>query len=233
MYVILVNNDDTMTTANKERIVQRSKLFKKMWFLAEQIYQGCDMTHSTVSLEYLTPISREYRHEFLTLSDEKYKGYLTYELPIDTAITKEAGSIELQLTFLYTDIDADGNKIQRVRKTAPAIRIEIVPISAWSDIIPDSALSALDQRILKMDAQLKAIQELNELNNETKADNIKYNSKENSLQLLSGDKEIGDRVVLKDNQGITEDGIPIVDFSSTSFTPDDDSNKEESNVVEF
>ena len=107
------------------------------------------MTNATIMLEYLLPVSRNYKTEYLALSDERYNNhYLQYKLPFDTKLTSEAGTIELQLTFVYTDIDANGNGIQKVRKTFPTT-IEITPISAWSDIIPDAALSSLDQRLIK------------------------------------------------------------------------------------
>ena len=78
VYVILVNDDNTMTTAQKQRIIQRSKLVDKMWFLVSPIYGEHDMTNSTVSLEYLSPVSKEYHNELLVLSAEKYKDYLKY-----------------------------------------------------------------------------------------------------------------------------------------------------------
>lgn len=233
MYVILVNDDNTLYASKKERIMQRSKLVDTLCFLVEQNYKEYDMTNSTVLLEYVLPISKKYCSEILVLSDDRYEEYLKYTLPFDTNITSEAGKVELQLTFICVDIDDDGNNIQRVRKTS-SICINIIPISAWSDIIPDSALSAIDQRIIKTDAQIKAINDMNDILSATKADNIKYNSNSNELQLLSGSKEIGDKVVLKTYTGTSDDGVPIVDFENEkkdddTETPSDD----ETDVIEF
>ena len=47
--------------------------------------------------------------------------------------------------------DADGNNIQQVRKTSPTT-IKILPISAWSDVIADSALGAIDQRLIQAES---------------------------------------------------------------------------------
>lgn len=233
MYVILVNDDNTLYASKKERIMQRSKLVDTLCFLVEQNYKEYDMTNSTVLLEYVLPISKKYCSEILVLSDDRYEEYLKYTLPFDTNITSEAGKVELQLTFICVDIDDDGNNIQRVRKTS-SICINIIPISAWSDIIPDSVLSAIDQRIIKTDAQIKAINDMNDILSATKADNIKYNSDSNELQLLSGFKEIGDKVVLKTYTGTSDDGVPIVDFGNEkkdddTETPSDD----ETDVIEF
>lgn len=231
-YIIIVEDDDSLYGSKKERIMQRSKCVDNLIFVVDPIYRKThDMTNATVMLEYLRPISRKYETEILVLSDERYNGFLQYKLPFDTRFTEEHGSLELQLTFVYTDLDENGNGIQRVRKTSPTT-IEIIPISAWSDIIPDSALSGLDQRLIVMNAQIRAMNEMNQIIADTKADNIQYNEDTNELQLLSGDKEIGNKVMLKTSDKSLEDGVPVVDFDTAS---DDDApvDEEDDNVVEF
>lgn len=233
MYVILVNDDDSLYGSKKERIMQRSKCVDNLVFVVSPIYRNTyDMTNATVMLEYLRPISRKYETEILTLSDERYNGFLQYKLPFDTNLTSEHGSLELQLTFVYTDLDADGNDIQRVRKTSSTV-IEILPISAWSDIIPDKALSGLDQRLIIMNAQIKALDEMNQIIADNKADNIRYNEETNELQLLSGEKEIGNKVTLKSADASLEDGMPVVDFNTVSSDNGSTGITEENNVVEF
>lgn len=232
MYYILVNDDDTLYGSKKERIMQRSKLMDKLCFVVSPLYRGVhDMTNATVVLEYVLPISREYHSVNLTLSDERYENcYLQYELPFDTNITSEAGSVEMQLTFAYVELDVNGNSIQRVRKTS-STTVDIIPITAWSDIIPDSALTALDQRIIKLDAQMRAIDEMNQYIADTKADNIKYDSEANELQLLSNGNEIGEKVKLDCKNRVDENGVPVVDFGDIQI--DEPEEPEEDNVVEF
>ena len=164
MYTILVTSNNELVTSVAERIMQRSKLVDNLHFLVEPSYKGLSMADFTATLEYILPVSREYRTETLVLSDELYKDRLEYKLPFDTALTREAGKIEVQLTFTCVELDEYGNDVQRVRKTSTTT-INIVPISAWADIIPDSALSALDQRLIKLDAQMKALSELGNGNN--------------------------------------------------------------------
>lgn len=212
IYIILVNEDNTLTASQKQRIIQRSKLVDDLCFLTAPTYNGHDLTDATVLLEYVKPVSREYKTETLVLSEERYDGYLKYILPVDTELTKEAGNIELQLSFIYVAMDADGNTEQRVRKTAPAIKVKIIPVEAWCDIVPDSALSAIDQRIIKVDAQLKALNDLNTVVLDSKADNITYNESENSLQLMSGKNVIGDKIILNNGASVDPDGFTIVDI---------------------
>lgn len=209
-YVILVNEDNTLTASKKERIMQRSKLFNNLWFLAEPTYNGYDMSACTVVMEYILPISKKYHSDILELSEEGYQEYLKYVVPIDSKLTVETGEVELQLTFIYSDLDENGESIQRVRKTSTA-KLNIIPISAWSDIIPDSALGALDQRIIKMDAQIKELLDLGDAYDAAKADNIAYDADKQTLQLLSGENKIGDEVSL--NVDGSADGTTAVDFS--------------------
>ena len=232
-YIIIVGDDNSLYGSQKEKIMQREKLFNKMWFLVAPHYNGYDMSQCTVTMRYLLPISREFVTETLILSEERYKDYLKYVLPIDTNLTKEYGDIQLNLTFTMLDVDGNNKIIQRVRKTDNHM-LHITQLPDWDSIIPDCALAALDQRILKMDAQMKYLNKMNQIVADSKADNIKYDENENSLQLLSGDKEIGNKVTLKVNEVSLEDGIPVVDFNSISegntSTEDTD---EDDNVVEF
>jgi hypothetical protein len=160
---------------------------------------------------------------------------LQYELPLDTKLSSEAGEIELQLTFVKTELDEHGNGVQRVRKTS-STTIEIIPITAWSDIIPDAALSSLDQRLLKLDSQMRGLNDyLNVIDNiktdGVLVDNLVYDDKSETLQLSSNGVGVGEKVSVRD---MLDDGTPVVDFNSDSGN---DSNKEDNtdndNVIEF
>ena len=237
-YTILVNNDNSLMTTRKERIMQRSKLVDDLCFLVPKLYNGLDMSEYTVNLEYLLPCSRKYCSEILRLSDDTYTNHLKYLLPFDTKFTAEAGTIEAQLTFLKVDLDEEGNDIQRVRKTTTC-KIVITPISAWSDIVPDSALTALDERIIKQDAQIRALAELAAAFEGEMVDNLAYDEIEETLQLTANGQGIGDKISIghvidKVIDDELEDGSPIVDLNSNSdSTSPDDSDEDNNNVIEF
>lgn len=218
MYTILVTNSNELVTTVKERIMQRSKLVDNLHFLVDPKYKDVDMTDFAVTLEYVLPVSREYKTENLVKADALYKEMLEYRLPFDTNLTKEAGKIEIQLTFTKASLDADGNAIQQVRKTSKAT-INIIPITAWSDIIADSALGALDQRLIMVDAMINAFDDMIQCIDNTKADNIIYNEDENYIQLTSNGSPIGDKIALKSvgtnvvSIQVNEDGELIVNYS--------------------
>ena len=167
MYTILVTDDNELRVTTKERIMQRSKMVDSFHFLVKPMYkESIDMSSFNVTMEYKLPVSNEYAVQditedlVLTVDEEgntvHYKDMLEYKLPFDTNLTAEAGEIEVQLTFTKSEMDAEGVVTQFVRKTSPC-KITIVPIAAWSNIIPDKALTALDQRILKIDEQIQAL----------------------------------------------------------------------------
>lgn len=235
-YIILVNEDDSLYGSHKERIMQRQKLVNDLIFVVDPIYNGIDMTSASVMLEYVLPVSREYKTILLTLSDERYNDcFLQYKLPFDTDLTSQAGELELQLTFAYVEMNENGVGIQRVRKTSSTI-IEIVPITAWSDIVPDSALSGLDQRLIKLDSQMRAMNDYMSVLDNNKVDNLVYNSIDETLQLSSKGVGVGDKVSVRD---MMDDGIPVVDLDSNSGSGSNTEDGDgcncgcEDNIVEF
>lgn len=195
MYTILVNESNELITSVRERIMQRSKLVDSLHFLVDPVYKEVDMSGFTVTMEYVLPISRDYKTENLVKSEALYKGKLEYKLPFDTCLTKEHGKLEVKLTFTKVEMTPDGDTIQYVRKTSPTT-ITIVPVSAWSDVIADSALTALDQRLIQVDAMLNAVNEMNMYLEDNKADNIIFDETGKYLQLTSCGRPIGDKITI-------------------------------------
>lgn len=198
MYTILVQKDNSLHTSVKERIMQRSKMVDTLHFLVEPTYkEEHDMSTFNATLKYKLPISNEPCSENLVLSDELYKDHLEYKLPFDTNLTKEAGEIEVMITFTKADLDEEGNGIQYVRTTSTTT-ITIVPIAAWTNITTDSALNAVDQRLLEVDAMIKALSETGDLYSSTKADNLVLDGETQEIYLTANGEQIGDRVKLSD-----------------------------------
>jgi len=214
MYTILITDDNVMNTTVRERIMERSNLVDKLHFLTKQLYKDeIDMSDFTVNLEYLLPISKKYKSEVLSLSEALYnEEYLEYKLPINTEFTSEVGDVELQITFIKADMDADGNSIQYVRKTSPT-KIKILPIAKWSDIIPDEALNAVDQKLLEVDARINQLIETEEAINKSIPDDLAL-SEDNLLQLSIKGEVTGDGVqiyVPDDDEDSVSDGVINLD----------------------
>lgn len=220
MYTILITADNEMIASTPERIMQRSKLVDTLRFLTAPTYKDQDMSDYTVLMEYKLPVSQEPHSETLTLSEELYKENLEYKLPVDTSLTKEAGRVEIQISFSKTEMDEDGKVTQYVRKISPCF-INIIPVSAWSNMVPDAELAAIDQRILKLDAIANQMADMQEMALDSKADDISY--EDNTIQLMANGKKIGTSHVLDQQKE-----FDVVDFSGNSDSDDD-----EYTLVEF
>ena len=243
-YTFLLENDNCLVATRREVIMQRSKLVDEINFLVAPEYKTAEnnMNLFNVVMEYILPVSREYHTLELVQDVEGYEEYLKYIVPLDTNFSSEAGDIELQLTFVYVGLDADGKGVQKVRKTKVG-KLHITPVAAWSDIIPDSALSALDQRIIMTQAQIQELGYYASVLNENQVDNIKFDDTEETIQLMAGDKGVGDKIKVRE---VLDEGIPVVTFGEGSGSGgSDNSNNGDSdhncgcdcdcgdNVVEF
>ena len=204
MYTILVTNDNELMVTQKQRIMQRSSLVNNLHILVYPIYstgtEEYDMTEFTATMEYILPVSKRYKSEVLTLSEERYETesgefMLEYLIPFDTGLTSEAGDIELQLTFVKVELDEEGVGSQYVRKTNTCT-VKVLPISAWSDIVPDEALTAIDQRIVATQAQINELADLAGNLSVTKADNMVLT--DTTLQLTANGEDIGNAIDLND-----------------------------------
>ena len=214
--ILITDNNELINTTPKKCIMQKSKLVDKLRFVANPIYEGVDLTNATVTLEYKLPISHKYRTETLVPSEEMVEGMLQYILPFDTKLTAEHGDIELQVTFTYVSRNEEGRILQQVRKVQPTT-ITVTPIAAWSDFIPDEALTSLDQRLLKIDAMIQDLNEFNSNLDKTKADNISLEG--DLIQLTSHGNKIGDAHLLPSGGGnVNENGIPVVEFHTVPET---------------
>lgn len=213
MYTILITDSNELVISVKERIMQRSKLVDNMQFLMPPIYKGIEMSEFTCTMEYVLPVSREYKTETLVKSSELYKDNIQFKLPFDTNITKEAGKIEIQLTFTKVSMDADGNVKQYVRKAGPCT-ITIVPVTAWSDVITDEALGALDQRLIQLELMANQLDAISQYTYENKADNITYNKNDNTIQLMANGKLIGDEITIDVSGATSINAIKKIEINS-------------------
>lgn len=240
-YTFLLENDNCLVATRREVIMQRSKLVDEINFLVAPEYKTAenDMSLFSVMMEYILPVSREYHTLELVQDVEGYEEYLKYAVPLDTNFSSEAGDIELQLTFVYVGLNADGKGIQKVRKTKVG-KLHITPVAAWSDIIPDSALSALDQRIIMTQAQIQELGYYASVLNENQVDNLKFDDEEETIQLMAGNKGVGDKIKVRE---VLDEGIPVVEFEDESGSGSGSNNNGghhdgcncgcEDNVVEF
>ena len=103
MYTILVNDDNTLQTSVRSKIMQGNKNVDDLHFLIKPNYNEIDMTDLSVVLTYILPISKERKTMTLAKSEELYKERLEYKILLDddeNLITSEYGDVKLWLTFM-------------------------------------------------------------------------------------------------------------------------------------
>lgn len=211
IYTILITDSNELVTSIQERILRRSKLVDTLHFLTNPVYKNEDMSQFDVTMEYKLPVSGDVFSVPLMLSTDLYKNQLEYKIPFDTNITKEPGDVEINITFSKVEMDGNGEMVQKVRKVS-STTISILPVSTFTDLIPDSALSALDQRLIMVNAQIQALDALNQELYEKKADNLVLDDK--ALQLTANGERIGDAVDLEGvtTGGSTDGNMRVVEF---------------------
>lgn len=235
MYTVLIKDDNTIITTVRTNIMHRSSMVDGFRVLVNPTYneeEQFDMRTFQCIMEYKLPISDKYTVEVLTPLDELYSGKLDYRLPIDTEITSEVGDVEFKFMFVRLDMDADGNPIERNRKTSSST-LKIIPVERWSDYVANANLDPIVQILLKNQAMTNQLGAYADVLNNTKADSIARDEETNELYLTANGKEIGNRVA--DGGSITDKhGVVVVDFSSSSTPNNPDSSDDEfDNVVEF
>lgn len=239
MYTILLNNSDNklVVTSSTPVIMQRSSLVDNMHILVPRMYGELDMADFICNLEYITPIYKKYKTEILVIKNPSYKvtgseiEYVEYTLPLTTEFTNEAGNIEMQLSFLSISATEDGGpKLnQHVRKTNP-VRIPVMPIAAWSDIVPDEAFTKIDQRLIKMQGLLEAQDNMIGNAIASMPRDLDLNREENVLKLMTDNgtigegvdldivsEVVGDKIVGVDEDGI-KDGVTDLDTLVNGYT---------------
>ena len=228
MYTIIMNSNKGLDQTERVTLYQREKLVDKFRFLLPLNYDGLDLSKFTVSLKYIDQGNVPHS-EILTLSDELYKNLkLVYYLPVDTDLTRFAGDITLHLTLTHYDSKTKKSHVLHTGETT----ITISPVRDIYAFVADAQLEAVDQKILELDAKIQAVERNAEIYDSEKADNLSY--EDNKLQLMSNGKKIGSIAVVKSCDDDIKDGVPVVDFGSLSdTTPEDSTDEEADNVVEF
>ena len=239
MYTIIMNDSKGLERKEIVTLYQREKLVDKFRFLLPLKYEELDLSKFTVILKY-TDQGNMPHSEILRLSDELYKDVrLVYYLPVDTDLTRFAGDIKIHLTLTYFNSETQTSHVLHTGETT----ITISPVRNLYAFASDDSLEAIDQKMLELDAKIKATEIIAGIYDTTKADDLSY--EDNELQLLSNGKKIGNAVTINAGSGgYSEDGVPVVEFGdfsddsgdsggssdNTEDNPETDNNKD---VVEF
>lgn len=218
MYTLIINNDNSIVATIKTPIMQKSSLVDSIHILVPRMYHGTiDMTDFRVVMEYVLPVSKKYKYFELELNSDNYdESYLEFVVNGSTEFTSEAGDVKFTITFYKLQTNSDGKVEQLVRKTQEGV-IHVNPITIWSDLVPDEALTPLDQRLIALEAMAvqyaelqKQHEELLEKYQSQAISDIKVN--DNSLHLTSASGQVGDGVAISDLSLIIKQNMAGIDI---------------------
>lgn len=228
MFTILLQADNTTQYTNTTGV----KIIKKSTSNTVQILspakddEGNDLTDAVLQFEYIYPVSKEYGIKYLTANSTEYKtGYeLQYLLPMGAEMTKEAGDIKFTITFMKLVEGDDGVSVNEYVNKHLEGTITIEEGTVWQTYIPDDLLDAVDQKILKLQAQQNALIALAAQLAEKQPADITLDTENEKITLINSDDEtigngvdvhaltpyIGEDIAGKDEDG-TIDGVTKLD----------------------
>lgn len=203
--IVLMKSDKSLVISKNSQIYQKESVVDKLLFLLPAYYNGIDLSEFTFQLTYLDPEGGRHT-ELLTADDESYKeNFISYQLPVDSEITKYTGAVTLSLSGTW--LDSETMK-QYVIKTG-TLQISIAPLSTLYEFVPDESLDVIDQRILQLNGKIEALEKLEERLDKEIPDDLSVDS-DNILRLTVDGSAIGDGVEVltnvQDNDG-SVDGI--------------------------
>lgn len=215
--VILMKSDKSLVISKDSKLYQKENVIDKLIFLIPKEYSNIEMSNFTFNLTYVDPQAGLHT-ELLVMDEEPYKeNFLSYQLPVDTEITKYSGTITLSLTGTW--LDADSLK-QYVIKTG-GLQIEISPLSTLYEFIPQESIDVIDAKMLELNGKIEALELLGDSMDKKIPDDLAIDN-ESTLHLTIKGEAIGDGVEVLtgvvDNDKNTKDGILDIE-DVESFDP--------------
>lgn len=225
MYTIIMNDDKSLRKGETVKIYQREKLVDKLQFLLPLTYHDFDLSKFTVTLKYVDQGNIAHA-EILVPSEELYQNTRrAYYLPVDTNLTKFAGTITIHLTLSKLDLNDGKQYVMHSGKTT----ITVSPLEDLYAFVADESLEVFDRKMFELEAKIQATDMLVGDIEANQVDDLVMNG--DLLQLSARDVPVGNGVKIQSAVG--EDGVPIVDFSGAGIVTPDENEEDNDNVVEF
>lgn len=203
MYTLKITDDNTVTTTVKETLVERSNYVDKIQIIVSKLYKDqIDMSDTTAYMKYKLPVSDKIKMTQLIANDLEYEtNYIQYLIPVDAALTAEAGDIEVSFTFLKLVANDDESYTSYIRKTTSGV-IHITPLVQFDKYEPSELFTEIDQRLLVMEGMIKDLDAQNKAAYEGLVKDIRLDTE-------------GRKLTLTDRNGNdTGEGVTVSDLST-------------------
>lgn len=203
MNTFLINTDNkTVVQTNSSAVVEKSNNIEDIRFIVARSYIGSDNTEYDLSdfdfvVQYILPVSKTVKS--VTLTGEDYEeNYLLYKFTSTSVkLTSEPGVVEMSLSFLKTELNNEGERVNYVLEISNSAELEITPLVNWFSA-SDEQLSKFAELYLNNKAQIEAISTLAQYIEDHKADDITISASGDKLILTNNGKVIGEGVDLSD-----------------------------------
>lgn len=199
MYTLKITDENTVTTTVKETLMERSNYVDKIQIVTSKMYrEQIDMSDATVYMKYKLPVSNKIKLTQLTVNNLEYEtNYIQYLIPVDAALTAEAGDIEVSFTFLKLIANEDGTYTSYVRKTTSGV-IYITPLVQFDKYEPSEMFTEVDQRLLVMEGLIKDLDAQNKAAYEGMVKDIRLDTDKKKITLTNrNDEDTGEGIVVK------------------------------------
>lgn len=221
MFYIKLDDSMSLVITAKEPIYRGDNLKQKIIYLIPKMVGEVDMLTAYIYLNYIradgTPDV-----VILERGEEEYNNsYYQYTFPINCTLTRYPGEV---CTWLQIYSGTPSNPT--VAKSGECV-LQIMDSRNMDDLICDRQITALYQLHRQMTTGFEQVEEsINAVEAvvAAKADNIVFNSDDNTIQLVANGNPIGDRIVVTTNTGlgiidmrITADGELLVFFDDDSI----------------
>lgn len=199
MYTLKITDENTVTTTVKETLMERSNYVDKIQIVTSKMYrEQIDMSDATVYMKYKLPVSNKIKLTQLTVNNLEYEtNYIQYLIPVDAALTAEAGDIEVSFTFLKLIANEDSTYTSYVRKTTSGV-IHITPLVQFDKYEPSEMFTEVDQRLLVMEGLIKDLDAQNKAAYEGMVKDIRLDTDKKKITLTNrNDEDTGEGIVVK------------------------------------
>lgn len=212
MYTILMNDDGSLICTTPRNILYQTENYTdNIHFVLPQKYKDIELKDFTIALKYINPANVS-KIEILTLNNAEYKEfYLEYILPVNTEITKMAGTIVFYLTMSKIDSITGIKYISHSSEST----LKIKQVNNY--FTDENSFQSIDRKIFEL-------QEIAAIYDKSKADNIAR--EDNNIYLTANGNKIGDSIPL---DAYDPDGLDVIEFGKID-SPDDE---EGFDVIEF
>lgn len=217
MYTLKITDENTVVTTVKESIVERSNYVDKIQIVTSKMYrEQIDMSDTTVYMKYKLPVSDKIKMTQLIINNLEYEqNYIQYLIPVDAALTAEAGDIEVSFTFLKLVANEDGTYTSYIRKTTSGV-IHITPLVQFDKYEPSELFTEIDQRLLAMEGMIKDLNAQNKAAYEGMVKDIRLNTKDRKITLTDRNGEdTGNGIVVKDLSAMVAEDMTSKDPDGT------------------